>query len=173
MSRFCAEINSILKNLQAGKIEYLKKLFDATYFHLKQVALRYAVDKNDYQDILQETYLKVLRYINTFDTTQDGYNWLCKIVQNVAYEFNRKVDPSDFDERKINQSVLYGTQNEDIITRSALRDAISKLPEEDRQLLYLRFWEDMSYSEIAIATQATKSTVCKKLKILLKKLKNI
>ena len=35
--------------------------------------------------------MKLFKNIGSFDKDKDGYNWMCKIVQNCAYDINKKM----------------------------------------------------------------------------------
>ena len=89
MSTLRGEVNKLLSGIKAGKEDSKEKLFELTYNHLKIIARCYVHNKNDIEDVLQIAYLKVFRYINAIDVSKDGYNWLCKIVQNEAYRFGK------------------------------------------------------------------------------------
>ena len=82
MSFLGKDINKILSRIQTGDERAKEELFEKTYSHLKAVVYRYLHDKNDVEDVLSNVYLKVFSSIKAFDTGKDGYNWLCKIVQN-------------------------------------------------------------------------------------------
>ena len=161
MSRFRNEINSIIKDLQSGRTDRWQDLYNFTFNHLKVIALCYAENKDDWEDILNEAYLRIFKYIQTADLKKDGYNWLCKIVQNVAFDFSQKVQSSNYD---ANFSFL--EIEKDIIEKDALLMEISKLSKEDRRLLCLRYWENKTYREIARVLKMSKSVAHKRITIL-------
>lgn len=175
MSVFRKDINGILSRIQNGDQSGKAELFEKTYNHLKAIAYRYLRDKNDVEDVLSEAYLKAFSSIHAFDKSKDGYNWLCKIVQNIAYDLNEKTlaclplderfvvaDESDF-ETALSQS--------DEIWRW-LKDC----DERDKRIVYLKFWEDYSYSEIAKLMGMKRSNVHKRVSVvtseILKKIQN-
>lgn len=170
MSKFRVEVNAILKKIKCGDNLKKQDLFDITYNHLKVIALRYAIDKNDYEDILLETYVRAFKYINNFDSKKDGYNWLCKIVQNVAYDYNHKIETTVPLEYKRGNNNFFKEQ--DFEERDELILEIIKLPLYDQKLLYMKFWEDLSYSEIAEILKSKKSTIHRQTSIIIKKLMN-
>lgn len=67
MKDFTKNVNLILCDLKKGSKEKQKELFDYTYNHLKVIALTYAKNKNDYEDILVDAYLKAFKYTDSFD----------------------------------------------------------------------------------------------------------
>lgn len=149
MKDFVKNVNSILHDIKKGSKQKEKELFDYTYNHLKVIAPTYARNKNDYEDILVDAYLKAFKYAQSFNEKKNGYNWLCKIVQNVAYDYNLKyVNENSLSD--ISES-YYDCFNfeEKFLDESALLSEIKKLSSSDRQLLYFKFWENLSYCEIA------------------------
>lgn len=147
MSKFRNEINLILRALQEGDKTKEKVLYEFTYNYLKIIALKYAIDKNDYEDILVETYLRIFKYIKSFDLSKDGYNWLCKIVQNVAYDFNKNYK-SYVSLEDISFTALIGDLEDNLIRKDDVLNEICKLPENEQRLIYLKFYEDMPYSKL-------------------------
>ena len=159
MSKLGTRVNSILKNLLAGKTAWSQDLIRETYNYLRPVALLYAEDKNDCEDILQEAYLRVFKYIHTVDLEKDGFNWMCKIVQNVAFDFAKKPKTVDGD-----FFFFLGDLDEEWVEKDALLAEISKLSESDQQLIYLYYWQDKPIRDIASIVGMKKSTVHKRLK---------
>lgn len=172
MSKFRNEINLILRAMQEGDRTKEKVLYEFTYNYLKIIALKYSVNKNDYEDILVEAYLRIFKYINSADLSKDGYNWLCKIVQNVAYDFN-KTYKSYVSLEDISFTYLIGDLEDRLIRKDDVLNEICKLSENEQRLIYLKFYEDMSYSEIAKLLNSKKSTIHKQVRTILKKFKNI
>lgn len=168
MSFYKREVNRILYQIKQGDEDSKNKLFHFTYNHLKIVAGKYLTNKNNIEDVVVNAYLKVFKYISSFDGKKDGYNWLCKIVQNTAYDFNKKeinwlsleeyVEPikKDFSEAIIEEEVI-----------SKYLESYSK---DIKELVYLRFWEGLSYKEIRIRTGLKKSTAHKRISKVLKEI---
>lgn len=61
----------------------------------------------------------------------------------------------------------------EFIMSDALRRAILQLPQPDRKLIYLRFWGNRTFRQIADIVHKKKSTVFKRYVICLKILKEI
>lgn len=160
MSKFRKEINSILFSLQKGDKTKQQELYNATYNYLKVIALKYVIDKNDYEDVVMEAYLKAFHYIASFNNKYDGYNWLCKIVQNTAYDFNKKHLPV-ISLDNITFTQIVGQKINDVDDSDEVLSALCKLPEYEQRLIYLRFYEGFSYSEISKIIGKGKSTVHK------------
>ena len=89
MSILRTEVNKILIKIKKGDEESKNVLFEKTYNHLKTIAYPYVRNKDDVEDVLVEAYLRMYQYVSSFDPKKDGYNWMCKIVQNVARDWDK------------------------------------------------------------------------------------
>ncbi|MCM1438968.1 MAG: sigma-70 family RNA polymerase sigma factor [Roseburia sp.] len=162
MSKFRKEINSILCSLQKGDKSKQQELFNSTYNNLKIIALKYVIDKNDYEDVLMDAYLKIFKYIASFNNKYDGYNWICKIVQNVAYGYNKNYMPS-ISLDGISFTKILGSKVNEIADKDEILSVLCKLTEYEQRLIYLRYYEELSFSEMAKIIGKGKSTIHKQL----------
>ncbi|MDE5766149.1 MAG: sigma-70 family RNA polymerase sigma factor [Clostridia bacterium] len=158
MSILKDKVNRIIANIKKGKRDALNELHTATFCHLKVVALNYLADSNDIEDVLQDAYVKAYRYASSADTDKDGYNWLCKIVQHLCYDYNAKRGAADFTDR-LSQNTLFYDIEETLIEYSQLYAAIAKLDQSDQEIIYLKHWGDKSLKEIAEIKNMKKSGV--------------
>lgn len=158
MSILKDEVNRIIANIKKGKRDALNELHTATFCHLQLVALNYLADSNDIDDVLQEAYIKVHKYASSADTNKDGYNWLCKIVQHLCYDYNAKRGITDFTDR-LSQNTLFYDMEETLIEYSQLYAAVAKLEAIDQEILYLKYSEDKSFQEIADKKNMKKTAV--------------
>lgn len=176
MSKLQTDVNIILSKLKSGDQSMFQVLYDKTYEQLKVLSLKYAIDKNDIEDILIEAFFRVFKYIKTIDFSKDGYNWLCKIVQNVAYDFNSRFNYTlsletsyPLDDNTLIR--LFGNFEEQLLNIDMIKQELEKLSEYDKKLLKLKFWNDMTYSQIAIIVNSKRSTVHKKISDIIEKIK--
>lgn len=169
MSKLRKRTNEILRAIKQGDASGSKELFESTYGWLYIVACKYVYDKNDVEDVLTEAYLKAFRYAHNFDESKDGYNWLCKIVENCAREINKKyVGSFPLDETLPSED--FSELDEKLAEKDELFRILKDLPKEEQRLIYLKFWKDMSYSEIAAAVGGKKSAVHKRVNKILKEI---
>ena len=170
MSKLGDEVNRILQEIKGNKTNAYERLFMTTYAHLKLVALNYVSNSSDADDVINEAFLRVFQYVHSADSEKDGYNWLCKIVQNTAYGFNKK-NHIEIPINKIENHRLFYEIDDSILERNDILSIIKTFDATDQKLLYLRFWEDRSYEEIAKLTGMKKSTVYKRIHTKLKEIK--
>lgn len=128
----------------------LGKYQERLYWHVR----RLVVDHEDANDVIQESLVKVFRKINTFRGRSSLYTWLYRIVTNEALSFLRK------QKRKATQSI----DDEELLLANQLRAdayfdgdeaqvqlqaAIHRLPEKQRIVFNLRYFDNLSYQDIS------------------------
>lgn len=158
MSTLRTEVNRILQKIKAGNEQYKEVLFNLTYNHLKIIARMYVYNKNDVEDVLQAAYLRVFKYIKTSDFSKDGYNWLCRIVQNEAYSFNR-ANPSYLSLEECRGETALSDMTDLISQKDEIYRYLKKYSELDCKLIYLKIYDGYSYLEIANKMNMKKSNV--------------
>ncbi len=117
----------------------------------------------DIQDLVQETYIKAYQALASYDKKYSFSSWLMKIATNHAIDFLRKrkletvsimnqSNDSDEDDYiiQIPDTNLLPDQS---LTQKELSETINKiissLPENFRQIIILRFQQELDYNEIA------------------------
>jgi RNA polymerase sigma-70 factor (ECF subfamily) len=130
----------------------------------------------DAQDVVQEAYLRALRFFNAFHGT-DGRAWLLTIVRHASYTWLRRKKsaelPYDAEETiQLRKSNAPDPETLQVIRfqRQRLREAIEELPLEFREVIILRELEELSYKEIAVVTGIPIGTVMSRLARARKKL---
>ena len=104
----------------------------------------------DADDLLQETWIDVYHKINRLEKPAAFTSWLYRIARDKAYRELRRRSPG----RETGDAVIADlvAPEEDNFTpeeTACVRTALDQLPLEQREVLLLRFIEDMSYEQIA------------------------
>ena len=126
-------------------------------------------DDHDAQDVVQEAYLRALRYAGGF-RGGDPRAWILAIVRNTAFTWLKRnrgsESPTEFDEK------VHGGSTEDCgleadAVRKAdgamIRGALDELPDDFREVIVMRDIEGLSYKEIADAADVPIGTVMSRL----------
>ncbi len=121
------------------------------------------------EDLFQETFIKIIKNLKKGTYNEEGkfLPWAIRIARNMAIDYFRKmkrmpiVTGSDGEDvfRKIKLAV--DNREEQMIRHekeSMVRAVINKLPEEQRQVLILRHYGDLSFKEIAAMTGVSINT---------------
>ena len=126
-------------------------------------------NEHDAQDMVQEAYLRALRFFGGFHGT-DARAWLLTIVRNTCYTWlKRKQGPEflgDFEEAvmtKESDELDPESSHELKVQTQLINEAIEKLPVEFREVVILRELEELSYKEIAAITGIPIGTVMSRL----------
>ena len=171
-------INELIVSVAKGDKESLGELFTLCYSGLFSVAKNITRSREGAEDVVQETFVRVVRAAGTFKKKDNGYGWLCTIVRNTALTYVKKNAPYAKNLKDIDECYeLFDASADPSITeqRTEIKEALSALEPLQRRLLYLKYYCDMTVREIAAAENMKKSTVAytiagaeKKLRELLK-----
>jgi RNA polymerase sigma factor (sigma-70 family) len=137
------------------------KIYTAIYLIVK--------DRYIAEDLLQETFVKAINTIRGGRYNEEGkfLPWICRIAHNLAIDHFRKekrypevvledgsrlFNSMDFAEESMEDKQVMRE------TRSKLRDYIKELPTEQKQVLIMRHYLEMSFQEIATRTGVSINT---------------
>jgi RNA polymerase sigma-70 factor (ECF subfamily) len=147
----------LLRRLRGGETSAGETLARRYYPALMRYLVRVAGSNHVAEELLQQTWLSVLEHIDKFDATSSsgGFKaWLFRIATNKANDTWRsrgreKVAKAGLklvmDEEAPDASQrMQGSEEEE-----KLRRAIGQLPENQRQVLLLRYYSEMKFVEIA------------------------
>ena len=143
------------------------------------------VDEMDAQELAQDTFLRAFSHIDSYDPQKASLStWLCRIAYRLTLDFLKRrrplivsIEESEVWQEDISDEQLeseLSTGREERIQR--LQELIDELPDEERLLLTLYYFEDRPLTEIAYITGIEPGPLANRLyrtrKKLLLKLKN-
>ncbi|MCH5155732.1 MAG: sigma-70 family RNA polymerase sigma factor [Clostridiales bacterium] len=165
------KINEYLSRLQQGE-DCLKEFIDYTRGYINFIAYKYLADKSLVEDVVFLTYHKILRAIQTFDSSNNGQAWIVKIAQNEAYRFNRDEVTDDVPLEKYQHVAHYTFNEKEHLNKYDIERAIARLDEQEQTIIEYKIYMGMTVREIAKLMNIPKSTIAYTLKQALKKLEN-
>ncbi len=116
------------------------------------IAFRYSKSKEDAEDILQESFVKILTRINQYSETGSFEGWMKRILVNTAISYYRLSQKhnfhKDFDSIPETSIEDYEIDNSEF-TREELLNSINKLPEGFKVIFNLYAIEGYKHREIA------------------------
>jgi RNA polymerase sigma-70 factor (ECF subfamily) len=135
------------------------------------IALGFIHNHQDALDISQESLIKAYRKINRYDAEKPFSPWFYKILKNLCIDHYKR-------RRRLNEVPLGDLQvlscdKEDRDMKEVLWKGIAELPIDQREVIILRYFRQMSYNEIAELTKKPIGTVMSSLYYAKKKLKGI
>lgn len=156
------EDDKLVKRAIGGDEEAYTQLVEkyerALYFHI----LKMIKDKEQVEDLVQETFVKAFDNLNTYSTNYAFSTWLYRIATNhtIDYLRKKKLKTLSIDEPMRTKDGEMEMQlpddsagtDRDIIRKQRqkiVQNAIKNLPEKYRKVIEMRHMEEKSYKEIA------------------------
>lgn len=169
------EIETIVQRLRdgAGREESFRILFDRFYRPLFRFFERRGFSTEECQDLIQETFLRVYRGIDSFRGEARWEHWLFRIAANTAVKALRHRAAA----KRAGQAVPWDETNEASAgealpapaaplrlllgkeMKERLSQAVTGLPAQMQRCVRLRVFQDLEYEEIAELLQISPSTV--------------
>lgn len=162
----------LVQRVVSGDTEAFSALVLAYEKQVFNIALRMVGNREDAEDISQDSFIKAYNSLSSFRGESSFSSWLFRIVSNTCLDHLRK--------QKNHQTLSLSTENEDEeteefdiadesfspeellekkLTKESIQRGLGKLSEEHRAVLVLREIQGMSYDEIADALQIESGTV--------------
>tara|TARA_B100000768_G_C11270515_1_gene373200 strand:+ start:1827 stop:2414 length:588 start_codon:yes stop_codon:yes gene_type:complete len=127
------------------------------------------LDKDTADDIFQDTFIKVIKTLKRGVYNEEGkfLSWIMRIAHNLVIDFFRKKNRIPLFENNDNfdifQLISDGALNAEnaIIDDQIVADLqklVLELPEDQKEVLLMRFYKDMSFKEIANSTGVSINT---------------
>lgn len=151
-----------------------KEAFSEVIFRYEPFLKRYikrlgVYDSRDIEDILQNSFIKIYRYLRSYDDSFSFSSWVYRIVHNETYDFFRS--------KKRRPEIILGAGEEDLIlnidaevenpaeafdkktTALDITEALNKIDKKYMDALLLRYVEDRNYTEISDILQIPEGSV--------------
>ena len=118
------------------------------YWQVRKIVLTH----DDADDVVQNTFLKAWNALDTFGGDSKVFTWLSRIAINEALDLLRKnkrrMTVSD-QEYSVASSLLADPYFDGTETEALLQEAIAQLPDVQRTVFQLRYFDEMKYSDIS------------------------
>ncbi len=145
----------VIKNIQSGVdvekgFKFLVQLYqEKIYWHIRSIMKSH----EDTNDVMQNTFIKAYKNINSFKNDAKFYTWLYRIATNEslnALKKNNKIGVVGMDEpegimKEVHSDPYFDGDEAQII----LLQAIASLPEKQRLVFNMKYYDDMSYKDIS------------------------
>ena len=132
--------------------QYKKRL----YWHIRKIVIIH----DDADDVLQNTFIKVWRYLEKFNQNSKIYTWLFRIATNEAVTFinnkkKKREDSYENYEHYLSNTLENDEYFEGDKAQLILQKAILTLPEKQRIVFNMRYFDEMKYDEISEITETS------------------
>lgn len=119
------------------------------YWKIRSIVLTH----EDADDVLQNTFLKAWKSLPTFQGKAKLSTWLYRIAINESLDFLRRKKAATLSSADADLSVANRLLADDYFdgdkSQAVLQEAIATLPDVQRTVFTLRYYDEMKYSEIS------------------------
>jgi len=150
--------SELIESINKGDPEAFESLYYRYRDWVYRLACRFTGNRTDALDVLQETFTYLLGKFPGFELTSSMTTFLYPAVKHISITINSKKDRIKTDEDMPNEPVA-ATSQETELSRTELAAALAILPDQQREVLLMRFVDDMSLQEIAEALNIPLGTV--------------
>ena len=151
-----------MKDTEKNKLftELVAQYSEKLYWTIRRIVLNH----DDANDVMQNVFVKAWNNLDQFEERSKPSTWLYRIAINESLDFLRR--KRDF--------VAYDSDEyfDGDATQAALQEAIAKLPDVQRVVFNLRYYEEMKYSEMSSLLNTSEGSLKASYHIAVKKIYN-
>ncbi len=159
----------LIRNFISGDHNALENLINRHQRKLFSYIMLIVKDKHLAEDVFQDTFIKIIKTLRAGAYNEEGkfLPWAMRIAHNLIIDFFRKSkrmpikeNSEEYDlfetlkvyEDTVEDKMIVGQIHEDV------KRLIEYLPEEQKEVLKMRHYKDMSFKEIALETDVSINT---------------
>lgn len=131
----------------------LDKYQRRVYWHIRRIV----IDHDDTDDLVQNTFIRVWEHLDSFREDSKLYTWIYRIATNEALAFlqkKRTVSIEEVDNSLLEKLETTSYFNGDSAMRK-LQEALLQLPEKQRVVFNLKYFDNMKYEDMAEMTNTS------------------
>jgi len=134
---------------QAFKIlvtQYKERL----YWQIRKIVL----DHDDTDDVLQNTFIKVFRNIDSFKADSKLYTWMYRIATNEAITFvNKRAKRANISSQEVQESIISKLETDVYFEgdqiQLQLQKAITTLPQKQRLIFNMKYFDEHTFDQLS------------------------
>lgn len=156
----------LVKRFQDGETSVFDDIVDRYKSYVYSLAYQFTQNRDDAYDVSQEVFLKVFKSLDNLRSGSTFGTWLRRIIVNTCIDYLRKQPKEkEFDDSynvsniknadvELPDSPIYARE-----LQSQILGAIDKLPDRQKAVFILRYYDDLSLEEIAKTLGRSTGTV--------------
>jgi len=144
-----------LKQKDEKAFEYI---YNSTKASVYSIILSIIKDRSLAEDVMQETYIKMLSYINKYKIGTNFRNWLLTIARNTALDYYRKRKNEILVDISENEFLLPHKES-NTVEKLQAEELLNVLTIEEREIVMLRIVDNIKHKDISIIVNKPLGTV--------------
>jgi len=130
--------------------ELVRQYSEQLYWQVRRIVLTH----DDANDVLQNVFLKAWTHLDSYRQDSKVSTWLYRIAINESLDFVRKqkahsMVSADAEEQGIAARLLADRYFEGSEAEALLQEAMDQLPDVQRTVFQLRYYDEMKYSDMS------------------------
>lgn len=158
-------INVLVDMAKAGDDRAIGQIYEMFYARGINLAQYYVHNRSDAEDMYQDSFMKMIQHIDSFDSSRNFATWFNTIIANTCKNYLDRMRPDnfgdistedmDFVDSLANKDVsVMPEESFDMKEMTQIMDGImGELPDAQRQALVLYYYNQMSIAEVAAVQQ--------------------
>ena len=150
------EILTKFKNAESKNYAFnllVRKYQEKVYWHIRKMV----IDHDDTDDLVQEVFIKVWKNLDKFKEASQLYTWIYRIATNECLTFLNKKRKRFFlsvvdVEKELSHKIDNSPHMDGDKIQKKLQKALLKLPDKQRLVFNMKYYDEMKYEQIAEIT---------------------
>lgn len=147
-------------NPEKGFRMLVEKYQSSIYWHIR----RMVISHEDAEDVLQETFIRIFRYLNEFRAESSLSTWIYRIATNECYRFLDKKKETTVSTEEVQADLMNKLMASEYVDYDnemevKFQQALLTLPEKQRLVFNLRYYDELSYEDISRITDTKVDTL--------------
>ncbi len=152
---------AIIEQVLSGDAEAYARLVDRHYDRCARVALRIVGNREDAEEVVQDSFLRAFRALGDYEDRERFSAWLTRILVNqcrtvLARTRKRESVFLELDSRQASFAVPHEPPE---VEWPELEQALALLPPDQREAVVLKYADDLTYEEMSRITGAGESAL--------------
>jgi len=148
------------RNPEKGFRMLVGKYQNPMYWHIR----RMVISHEDAEDVLQETFIRIFRAMNDFRSESSLTTWIYRIATNECIRFldrrkEQAVSTEEVQEELMSKLMASEYVDYENAMEVKFQQAILRLPEKQRLVFNLRYYDELKYEEISKITDTRVETL--------------
>jgi len=143
-------LKKIINKIKKGKIRNFEKIVHA--YEGKVYGFIYSIvkDKHYSEDLTQEVFLKVYKNLDDIDVTRNFSSWILTIARNASYDHIKKQSKLVLVDN-VDAGIETSPENDYLKSefKNSIDNYVLELPEHLSTLIFMKYFEELSYKEIS------------------------
>ena len=154
------QINNLIVQISQGNTNALDDLSRLVSARMLSIALSVVNNRMTAEDVVQDSFLRIVKSAHLFKPQTNGYAWICKITQNVALNALRREhrlrteNIDDYFNLSVDDDVAEQSTN-----KLLLKQAMGTLTEFEKRVIYQKYFMDLTVRDSASSLGKSKSAI--------------